>query len=119
MEAQGHLDPSEKKNKKGEKMDPFIASIKFIDDSKPFVKKQEKTFLEKQVKTNIIQDDMNADDENQPTTAQKRREKVRIPPIYFEKTQEERLKDQNELLNRFQALLSQQPQPKRVDKTYL
>lgn len=40
MEANGELDPSiikansEKKAKKLEKIDPFIASIKFIDDSK-------------------------------------------------------------------------------------
>ena len=122
MEAQGQLEPekaSEKKYKKNEKVDPFIAAIKFIDDSRPIMKKQQKTLLETQVKKNIIQDDMNnADEEAQLTTAQKRREKVRIPPVYYEKTQDERLKDQNDLLNRFQALLSQQPQNKRIETNY-
>ena len=120
MEANGLLDPikaSEKKKKRAENLDPFVASIKFIEDPKPILKKPQKTMLDRQVKTNILDDEKDADDEAQLTTAQKRREKVRIPPVYFEKTQEERLKDQNDLLNRFQALLSQQPQNKKFEKS--
>jgi hypothetical protein len=45
-----------------------------------------KTLIEHQIKSNknnILDEDSDA--EIQPTTAQKRREKVRIPAIYFEK----------------------------------
>lgn len=57
MEARGELDPSiiqansEKKAKKTEKVDPFIASIKFIDDSKGSLPSQ-KTLIDHQIKTN-------------------------------------------------------------------
>ena len=34
---------------------------------------------------------------------------VKIPAVYFEKSREERLKEQNELLSRFQNLLSMKP----------
>lgn len=60
--------------------------------------------------------DDNEDYEYQPedrdydTVAQRRREKVRIPNAYLEKTREERLKDQNDLFSRFQILLTLPPQ---------
>ena len=37
------------------------------------------------------------------------KELVKIPAVYLEKTKEERLKDQNDLLSRFQKLLSMEP----------
>ena len=37
------------------------------------------------------------------------KEQVKIPAVYIEKSREERLKDQNELLQRFQKLLSMAP----------
>lgn len=33
-------------------------------------------------------------------------ERIKIPAVYLEKSREERLKDQNDLLSRFQRLLS-------------
>jgi hypothetical protein len=85
-----------------EKVDPFIASIKFIDDSRGQPYPPKKKLIDNQIKSNksnILEEDSDA--EIQPTTAQKRREKVRIPAIYFEKSSDDRLKDQNDLLNRF------------------
>ncbi|CDW75722.1 iki3 domain containing protein [Stylonychia lemnae] len=41
---------------------------------------------------------------------QESKEQVKIPAVYLEKSKEERLKDQNELLSRFQKLLSMHPQ---------
>ena len=55
--------------------------------------------------------DSDSSDENADafTVAKRAREKVDIPKVYFEKNYEERLKDKNDLLTRFQKLLSQAP----------
>jgi hypothetical protein len=55
--------------------------------------------------------DIDSSDEEQDafTVAKRLRDKVEIPKIYLEKNYEERLKDKNDLLSRFQKLLSQAP----------
>ena len=67
MEARGELDPllvqanSEKKAKKREKVDPFIASIKFIEGGAVPLKK---TLIEHQIKSNknnILEEDSDAE----------------------------------------------------------
>ena len=67
MEARGELDPllvqanSEKKAKKREKVDPFIASIKFIEGG---VVPPKKTLIDHQIKSNknnILEEDSDAE----------------------------------------------------------
>ena len=53
--------------------------------------------------------DSSDDDKDAFTVAKRARENVAIPNIYLEKNYEERLKDKNDLLSRFQMLLSQAP----------
>ena len=53
--------------------------------------------------------DSSEDTQDTFTVAKRAREAVDIPKVYLEKTYEERLKDKNDLLSRFQKLLSQAP----------
>jgi hypothetical protein len=53
--------------------------------------------------------DSSEDTQDTFTVAKRAREAVDIPKVYFEKSYEERLKDKNDLLSRFQKLLSQAP----------
>lgn len=53
--------------------------------------------------------DSSDDTQDTFTVAKRAREVVDLPKVYLEKTYEERLKDKNDLLSRFQKLLSQAP----------
>lgn len=127
-ETLGRRDP--KCTKRQGEADPFVDRIKFVESgsvvgsgsvamqSKDKVVprgKQKPSLLE--AKYRIIQENYSSDNTDSElgetqasfSVAKRRREQVKIPNVYFEKSQHERLKDQNDLLTRFQALLSQPP----------
>ena len=87
-----------------------------VQPPKSSVRNKPLTLLEMQKRLNSmsLEDDGSDSDSSQDNTeaftvAKRAREKVDIPKVYFEKNYEERLKDKNDLLTRFQKLLSQAP----------